>query len=109
MGWFAGETQFSAPTGPYSSRQQLAERSQQGTISLAQLRASDLPLEHPQLVTQQQDLDLLLPFQSHAQDEQLEQTPQGTHRLPESRVVRSSDNAAAGRILSGRRLGPVGR
>ena len=60
---------------PRPSWQNSTERSQQRPISLTQLRTSDLPFEHPQLVAKQQDLDLLLPLGAKTKDDELEQTP----------------------------------
>jgi hypothetical protein len=61
--------QRSLPRRPW---QHAAERRQQRPISLRQLRASDLTLQHSQLVAQQQDLDLILPLGATAKHEQLE-------------------------------------
>jgi len=47
---------------PHTLRQYTAERRKQRPISLTQLRTSYLTLEHPELLPQQQDLDLLLPL-----------------------------------------------
>jgi hypothetical protein len=49
---------------------------QQHPIRLRQLRTSDLTLEHPQWVAEQQDLDLLLPLRTTPEHDQLEQPPQ---------------------------------
>src|SRR6266545_4401330 len=61
---------------PRSPWQHPAERRQKRPISLRQLRTSDLTLQHPQLMAQQQDLDLLLPLRTEAENDQLEQPPQ---------------------------------
>ena len=56
--------------------QHTAECSQQRPISQRQLRTTNLPLQHPQLVAQQQNLDLFLPLRATPQHEQLEESPQ---------------------------------
>jgi hypothetical protein len=61
---------------PGLSRQRTAERSKQHPISLRQLRTSNLALKHPQLVTEQQNLDFLLPLRATPKNEQLKQSPQ---------------------------------
>jgi len=45
-------------------------------VSRHQLRTSDLTLEHPQLMAEQQDLDLLLPLRTPPEDDRLEKPPQ---------------------------------
>jgi hypothetical protein len=54
----------------------LTEGGEQRPIRLGQLRTSDLPLEHAQLMAQQQDLDLLLPLGTTPQDHKFQQPPQ---------------------------------
>ena len=61
---------------PRPSRQRPAERGQQSPIARTKLRTSDLPLQHAQLVAQDEDLDLLLALRPHPQNEQLQQPPQ---------------------------------
>lgn len=61
---------------PRPARQYLAERRQHGPISLSQLRTSDLTLQHPQLVPEQQNLDLLLPLRATPEYEQLKESPE---------------------------------
>jgi hypothetical protein len=46
------------------------QRRQQRPISLHQLGTTDLPLQHPQLMPKQQDLDLLLPLRRTPQNDQ---------------------------------------
>jgi hypothetical protein len=53
-----------------------AERSQQRPVSLRQLRTTDLALQHPQLMTEEQNLDLLLSLRAAPENEQLEESPQ---------------------------------
>jgi hypothetical protein len=52
------------------------ERSKQHPISLRQSRPSDLSLQHPQPVTEQQNLDLLLPLRATPKNEQHKQSTQ---------------------------------
>jgi hypothetical protein len=61
---------------PGLPRQHPGKRRQQHPIRLCQLRTSDLTLEHPQLVAEQQYLDLLLPLRTTPQHDQLKQPPQ---------------------------------
>jgi hypothetical protein len=61
---------------PGSPRQRTAECSQQDPMARAKLRTRDLALQHPQLVTQNKDFDLLLPLAPAAQNQQLKQAPQ---------------------------------
>jgi hypothetical protein len=61
---------------PRPTWQYLAERRQQRPIGLRQLRTSDLTLKDSKLVTQQQDLDLLLPLRPTPEHDQLEQPAQ---------------------------------
>ena len=62
----------------------MAERRQQRSISLRQLRAGDLPLQHTQLMPEQQNLDLLLPLGPTPEYEQLEEPPQRPIEEPDS-------------------------
>lgn len=52
--------------GELAPRKHVAECRQQSSISLRQLRTSDVPLEHPKLVAQKEDLDLFLPLRTEA-------------------------------------------
>jgi hypothetical protein len=52
---------------PRLPRQRQAERHQERPIRLARLCTSDLTLQYPKLMTEQQDLDLLLPLRATAQ------------------------------------------
>jgi hypothetical protein len=61
---------------PRLPRQRPTERRHKRPISLRHLRTSDLTLQHPQLVPQQQDLDLLLPLRTTPEHNQLKQPPQ---------------------------------
>jgi hypothetical protein len=61
---------------PRPTRQYTAEGSQQRPISWRQRGTSDLTLQHPQLMPQQQDLDLLLPLRAPPKHHQLEQSAQ---------------------------------
>jgi hypothetical protein len=56
--------------------QHAAKCHQQRPIGLRQLRTSDLTLQHPQLMAEQLNLDLLLALGATAEHEQLEQSPQ---------------------------------
>jgi len=67
-----------------------AERGQQRPISLRQLRTSNLTLQHPQLMPQQQDLDLLLPLGAKAEHEELEQSPQSPIQKRHSHASRTA-------------------
>jgi hypothetical protein len=53
-----------------------AKRSQQRPINLGQLRTSNLTLQHPQLMAEQENLDLLLPLGATPEHEQLKDSPQ---------------------------------
>jgi len=61
---------------PRTPRQRRTERRQRSPISRLKPRAPDLPLQHPQLVAQHQDLDLLLTLRAQPQHKQLQQSPQ---------------------------------
>jgi hypothetical protein len=74
---------------PRRPGQHTAERRQKRSIRRRQLRTCHLPLKHLQLVTEQQNLDLLLPLRTTPDDEQLEQPPrrrvrEGTEPDPEN-------------------------
>jgi len=49
---------------------------EQRAVNRRQRRPRDLPLEHSQLVAQQQDLDLLLAPRAEPEHDKLEQPPQ---------------------------------
>jgi hypothetical protein len=51
-------------------REQGAHRGEQRTIARAQLRALDLPAQHVQLMTQDEQLDVLVLGGSAAEDQQ---------------------------------------
>jgi hypothetical protein len=61
---------------PRPPRQHPIEGRQQRPVSRRQHRPADLPLEHTQLVAQQQDLDLLLTLRAKPKHDKLEQPPQ---------------------------------
>src|SRR5436190_9523874 len=61
---------------PRPPRQRRTERRQQSPISRPKPRAPDLPPQHPQLMAQHQDLDLLLTLRAQPQHKQLQQPPQ---------------------------------
>jgi hypothetical protein len=61
---------------PHSPRQHAAEHSQHSAITRAKLWTPDLALKRAQLVTQDEDLDLLLALRPNPQDKQLQQPPQ---------------------------------
>ena len=71
---------------PGSPRQRPAERREQRPISWPKLWTRDLALEHLQLVTKHEDLDLLLTLRPHPQHEQLQQAP---HRPVQERPHRA--------------------
>ncbi len=83
---------------PRSSRKQPAERSQKRPISQSEPRPSNLPLQRPQLVTQQQDLDLLLSLRTRTES-QLDQPPKRpiqkrqNHPHDDRRAYRSTSSA----------------
>jgi hypothetical protein len=56
-----------------------AERRQERPISRRQLRTTNLTLEHPQLMPQKQNLDLLLPLRATPQNDQLEKVAAATN------------------------------
>ena len=56
--------------------QRSAERRKQRPVSLRRLRTRKLTLQHPQLMPEQQDLDLLLPLRAKAEHDKLKQPPQ---------------------------------
>jgi hypothetical protein len=58
---------------PPRSRQNPAQRRQQGAVGRPEPRASDLALEHVQLMPKDEDLHLLRPFAATTEHEQLEQ------------------------------------
>jgi hypothetical protein len=58
---------------PRLSWQYSAKRRQQRPVSWRRRGASDLPLEHAQLMPQEQDLDLLRPVRAEAQHDKLKQ------------------------------------
>jgi hypothetical protein len=60
---------------PSLPRQHTTERRQQRPIALRQLRTSDLPLEHHQLMTEKKNLDFLLPLRATPENDELEQAP----------------------------------
>jgi hypothetical protein len=86
---------------PRRSRQQSAERSQKRPIRRSQLRKSYLALQHAQLMTEQQDLDLLLPFGATAEHHQFQQ--------PSQRPVKKRQNDTLRAARHGRRPSPVRR
>jgi hypothetical protein len=57
--------------------QQLAQRRQQHTISRPQARPTDLPPEHLQLMSKNEDLYLLRPLVATEENQQLEQPSNG--------------------------------
>ncbi len=61
---------------PNGARQHAAKCGEQNSIGWPKLRTGNLTLQHPQLVAENEDLDLLLTFRPHSQHEQLEQAPQ---------------------------------
>ena len=61
---------------PRPPRQHSTEGGQQRAVSRRQHRPADLPLEHSQLVAQEQDLDLLLALRAEPKHDKLEQPPQ---------------------------------
>jgi len=61
------------PQGP---RQHAAERGKENPINRLKARTPDLTLQHPQLMAQNENFDLLRLLRPQAQDEQLEQAPQ---------------------------------
>jgi hypothetical protein len=79
---------------PRRSRQHAAERRQQHPIRLHQLRTSNLELQHQQLMTEQQDLDLLLPLRPQAEHRQLQK--------PSQRPVQKRQNDALRAARHGR-------
>jgi hypothetical protein len=56
--------------------QHATERSKQSTITCMKLRTCDLAFQHPQLVAQHTDLDLLCLLGAHPQHKQLQQPAQ---------------------------------
>jgi hypothetical protein len=60
---------------PRLPRQHATERGKKRPVSLRQLRTSDLPLKHSQLVAEEKDLDLLLPLSPTPEHDQLKQPP----------------------------------
>jgi hypothetical protein len=61
---------------PCSPRRRPTERRERRSISGPKLWTRDLALEHLQLVTKDEDLDLLHTLRPHPQHEQLQQPPQ---------------------------------
>jgi Phosphatidylethanolamine-binding protein len=75
---------------PTRSRQHAAECSQKRPIRGRQLRTSYLALQHAQLMTKQQDLDLLLPFGATAEHRQFQQPPQRPVKKRQNDTLRAA-------------------
>jgi YD repeat-containing protein len=77
--------------------QHTAKSGQQRAISLRQLRTSNLALQHPQLVAEQQNLDLLLPLGATPQHEQQASSPVASHLPASNGPIRTTLTATSPR------------